>query len=159
MKGLFVISLLILTLSLSFVLPSHAFGFQKSSHNLIASYLDDYPEPAGGWEVTEDLYIDTFKSSKTYTISLDRATSRPQKGIPTFKRVDVVEIPIKSDDYSVRGRFVCWRKSIGFPDNSLVVLLRKFTPEKAWLVKDSKLKPISHKNVLCDFGEERGHGE
>ncbi len=156
MKKLFCAAILIVIAFLSALsLNANAFVLPVNEHTLIASYLADYSYDDGGWLIDDNLTILASKSTKQYTISLDEVTGYEGQ-LPIYKHLDSAVIPIKDSDYIARGRFVCFRKEVGFMDKVIVVLLHRNIPEKAWIVKNRKLQPIPIRSVVCETEEHRG---
>jgi hypothetical protein len=147
---------ILLIFLLSFVVTANAFNYPNQDRLLIASYLEDFDYSDGGWAIEGNIYIGALKSSKKYTISVEELKGHNSNGLPLFKKYDSVIIPIKDDDYRARGKFVCYRKSKGFMDNPVVVLLHKNKPFMAWIVRDKKLRPIPVKTVECETEENHG---
>jgi IS4 transposase len=76
--------------------------------------------------------------------------------LPIIRTLDSAVIPIKDMDYVARGRFVCFRKEVGFMDKVIVVLLHRNNPEKAWIVKDRRLQTIPIRSVVCETEDHHG---
>ncbi len=154
-KLLLVIIAITIAFLSAFTFQANAFVFPVDDHTLIASYLADYSYDDGGWEIEDKLYIGASKTTKQYTISLDEITGYKDQ-LPIFRSLDSAVIPIKDSDYIARGRFVCFRKEVGFMDKVIVVLLHQNIPEKAWIVKNRKLQPIPVRSVVCETEEHHG---
>jgi hypothetical protein len=159
MKKVLVSITIAFLIAFSFVAKASAIFFPPSEHYVIAQYLADFQYSDGGWQVDDDIYVSASKSSQKYIITIQQAISKDKEGFPAFKRIDSVEVPINDPDYIARGRFACYRRSVGFPDKPIVALLHQSRPVKAWIVKDQKFKSISAKNVVCQTEDDHDHGD
>jgi hypothetical protein len=116
--------------------------------------VQEVPEYDGSWSIDDVFSVEVSKVSKTYWIGLDRLDGYYAGGLPKHVRVKTLSIPIQGKQgYVARGRFFCYRKAKGFPDNSIVVLLKNNVPVSSWIVSDNNFVKINPSSVICETDE------
>jgi hypothetical protein len=124
---------------------------------LMVSQKPDLAVYDGGWAIDDALSISASKNSKTYWITLEKLEGHYESGMPITTRIKTLSVPITGkNEYIARGRFVCFRKSKGFPDRPIVVLLKRNQPINAWIVSGKDFVKINVSAVTCETEEHAG---